>query len=70
MLSANVCPYNYVSIILIIEIIARAPMVLGIQITKFKFHQCLLMANSPNLMLAKPFLLYIYGILLTMYIGI
>ena len=58
MLSANVCPYNYVSIILV-EIIARAPMVLGIQITKFKFHQCLLMANSPNLMLAKPFLLCI-----------
>ena len=33
--------------------IGHAPMVLRIQIAKFKFHQYLLRANLPNLMLAK-----------------
>ena len=34
-------------------IIVRAPMVIRIKIIKFKIHQYLLRANSPNSMLAK-----------------
>ena len=42
-------------------------MALRIQITKFKFHQHLLEANSPNLMLAKLSRYRVYYIVIIVY---